>query len=1151
MSYPQLSFNIYNGDVLNTIYIKTDASDNKLVLKITTNTSGTSFYAGKPVKEQEAKNAKGSLLYLKLANLNLNDDEFSKLVFSSEGWQFEKYTDTRTVCITPMEDGKLDTVGSIDIKIDNLSLSNPPEGGSAGLTVAYYRVDPITVDNMSVQTNFKVLLQKSPISHDANLHEDIEIIVPEPYILNSIENEYPDVLNSFDFIFKPVSGGVGVKAGPNTSFIVTFIYDKEAPGYGSLTTEAEALKFDFTRKTNADKWKITPNKNLQNPSWLLQPPDKELIVGKGLKSTVQFNISNIITYFQAGSTLMFIAYNNIPGYKDGSFCIALEKVPHVRIKNLDVVPNPSHLSGKQVTLQVKWEAYDAGIMTLMPTYQDVTGKQSCNITISDTTAITLDALGEQHGKCANRATKNVTAQVLPVINSFEANPAGVYYKDFDFNMGLYWDIDTNHNVIFESSVTGVDPSKYSNVGRLIKTIQKPQMISVYPEGYRDDLLLDKKEVISAFEVIPQARSLSSAPDAIAVSPNLGFIAILNQVLNQVTIMDTIVYKPLTSAVATGKTPSGICFSPDGGLMIVANSGDGTVSVIRVNATGGIPAVSFTQLAKLQIGGAPQQVAMSSDGRYLYISVDKGAANEGSLEVYKKDDSSTFSSVTSINVGKSPRGIAVAPSGAQLFVANFGDDSISVIGVAATGAHSLVKTVANVKSKPIGIAITPDGNTLLVACNSTNSIMVLDAVSPDTSPRNVIQVGASPKSVAVLPGGAYAFVTNSGDATVSMLKCWGNVKDCKLLESKVAVGKTPACVAVSGDGGIAFVANAGEVSITVLTLATYKDSGEYASVGVYPSNIEVSSDGKKVFVWNSGGNAGLESEDQTVPSKGLYMYETASQTVDSIMSDSYIEDCCAVLNKAYVLKSNISDISIIDTTNINIVDELKLPPITQGQRFPLRASASVDGVLFILAVCEKRYSMIIFDNSHKVLADFTLFNESQSSDMMLCALPDASKAFVGDSAGQKVWMISKGKDGSYKVNNDPSEMDEIPTAIAAMPDGSKIFVLGENPDNISIVAVDTNSLKITKTYLPIAPENASINGIIVSPDGKRIFATDSVCNGIRVIDPITLKFLQTISWKAGSRNPYGIGINPDASCIFTANLKTNNIGIIHQVQPSNS
>lgn len=1151
MSYPQLSFNIYNGDVLNTIYIKTVSSDNKLVLKITTNTSGTSFTAGEPVDEHDAKDASGSLLYLKLNNLNLNDNEFSKLAFSSEGWQFKKYNNTRTVCMTPTEDVKLDTTGSINIKMDNVSISNPPEGGSAGLTVAYYRVDPITVDNMSVQTNFKVLLQKSPISHDANLHEDIEIIVPQPYILNSIEDEYVDVPNTLDFIFKPVSGGVGVKAGPNTFFEVTFIYDKAAPGYGSLTTEEEALKFNFIRKTNAEKWKVTPNQSMQNPSWFLQPPNNELIVGKGAKSTVQFAISNIITYFQAGSTLMLVAYNNIPGYKDGSFCIALEKVPHVRIKTLEVVPNPSHLSGKQVTLQVKWEAFDAGTMTLMPTYQDVTGKQSCNITISETSSITLDAYGEKLDKCGNRAVKNVTAKVLPVINSFEANPAGVYYKDFDFGMGLYWDIDTNQSVIFESSVTGIDSSKYNNVGRLTKMIQKPQMISVYPEGYKDDLYLDKKEVISAFEVIPQAHALSNAPGAIAVSPSLGFIAILNQAQNQVTIMDTIVYKPLTSPVATGKAPSGICFSPDGGLMMVANSGDSTVSVIRVNATGGIPAVSFTQLAKLQVDGAPQQVTMSADGKYLYISVDRGVLREGTLDVYKKDSSNTFSPVVSLNVGKSPRGIAVAPSGAQLFVANCNEDSISVIGVAATGAHSIVKTIANVKSKPVGIAVTPDGNIILVACSDTGSVIALNAVSPDTSPRNIIQVGASPQSVAVLPGGAYAFVTNSGDATVSMLKCWGNVKDCKLIENKIAVGKTPSSVAVSGDGGIAFVANTGSSNITVLTLAAYKDACEYANVGSYPSNIEVSPNGKKVFVWNAGGKTGAELVPQAVPSKGLYIYDAASQTVDSIMSDCCIEDCCAVSNRAYVLKSSISSIFEIDTKSINVIEEIALPVSTKGVRYPLRAAASLDDTLFVLAVCDKNYSMVIFDHSHKVLADFLLFNESQSGDMMLCALPDASKAFVGDAAGQKIWTIIKGKDGSYKVNNEPIAMDEIPSAITTMPDGSKIFVIGDNPDNVSILAIDTDSLKVTKTYLPIAPENASINGLAVSPDGKRIFATDSVCNGIRVIDPITLKFLQTISWKSGVRNPYGIGINNDASCIFTANLNMSNIGIIRQTQPSNT
>jgi DNA-binding beta-propeller fold protein YncE len=53
----------------------------------------------------------------------------------------------------------------------------------------------------------------------------------------------------------------------------------------------------------------------------------------------------------------------------------------------------------------------------------------------------------------------------------------------------------------------------------------------------------------------------------------------------------------------------------------------------------------------------------------------------------------------------------------------------------------------------------------------------------------------------------------------------------------------------------------------------------------------------------------------------------------------------------------------------------------------------------------------------------------------------------------------------------------------------------------------------------------------------------------VIDAVSLRFIQTISWDSKVSGPLGIAVLPDGSQIFTANLNSNNIGIIRQVPAS--
>src|SRR5205085_2906116 len=178
--------------------------------------------------------------------------------------------------------------------------------------------------------------------------------------------------------------------------------------------------------------------------------------------------------------------------------------------------------------------------------------------------------------------------------------------------------------------------------------------------------------------------------------------------------------------------------------------------------------SFAVVATVTLGNAPQQIAVSRDGSTVFVTVDKGAT-AGSLFVLTKSGLSY--TPTSIAVGVAPRGVAVTQSGAQVFVANSADNTITMLGNTSNGYVS-AGLIPTANATPKGLALTADGKTLLVAAFSSNSVLGISVDYPFTAPQTTVAVGSKPQSIAVLPTGGYALVTNSGDATVSLLRYSG-------------------------------------------------------------------------------------------------------------------------------------------------------------------------------------------------------------------------------------------------------------------------------------------------------------------------------------------------------------------------------------------
>jgi len=78
----------------------------------------------------------------------------------------------------------------------------------------------------------------------------------------------------------------------------------------------------------------------------------------------------------------------------------------------------------------------------------------------------------------------------------------------------------------------------------------------------------------------------------------------------------------------------------------------------------------------------------------------------------------------------------------------------------------------------------------------------------------VTVGSAPDSVAVTPNGTYAYVTNEGGNSVSVISTASNT-----VTTTITVGARPYGVAVTPNGAYVYVTNYGGNSVSVISTAS--------------------------------------------------------------------------------------------------------------------------------------------------------------------------------------------------------------------------------------------------------------------------------------------------------------------------------------------
>jgi YVTN family beta-propeller protein len=292
------------------------------------------------------------------------------------------------------------------------------------------------------------------------------------------------------------------------------------------------------------------------------------------------------------------------------------------------------------------------------------------------------------------------------------------------------------------------------------------------------------------------------------------LVVLNKDASELAIVDPTTWR-VVGRVPTGKTPHEVAVSDDGKIAVATNFGDQrdgtTLSVIDLDAQKEIHRVELEELrgphGVMFLGGkfyftaegsnsiarydaatnaVDWRASTSQEGTHMLVATPDGATiftaniRSNSVSCIRMNPKTGTYKISQIAVGKGPEGIDISPSGAEVWAANSGDGTVSIIDV---GSCRVIGAV-DVKTKRSNrVRFTKDGKLVLISDLGAGEVVAVDAVLRKEVRR--VKLGSSVEGILMLPDGGHAIVAVSGDNKLAVM-------DLKTLEvaSTFETGKDP-------------------------------------------------------------------------------------------------------------------------------------------------------------------------------------------------------------------------------------------------------------------------------------------------------------------------------------------------------------------------
>ena len=298
------------------------------------------------------------------------------------------------------------------------------------------------------------------------------------------------------------------------------------------------------------------------------------------------------------------------------------------------------------------------------------------------------------------------------------------------------------------------------------------------------------------------------PAAIAVNPRRREVYVANSGSGTVSVIDAVTNR-VTATIGVHRDPSSIDVSDDGERAWVANAGSNNVSVLDLQKR--------REIAAVGVGESPDALRVAPNGRTVVVA----NRSSGSVSVI---DVKTLK-VRAVFRGCPQAGdTVILPDSSRAFVACTGGHQVMAIGLARPESqvpeerddHFL--DLLDVGPTPVHLALKPDGGEIFVSNFGGDTVSEIATGSDEVGGAYV--VGANPDGGVVSADNSTLWVSNSGANTVAAY----SIDDGQLVHT-ASVGDGPGPLALASNGFLLLAVDERSGDVSVLRTISYTPHGE--------------------------------------------------------------------------------------------------------------------------------------------------------------------------------------------------------------------------------------------------------------------------------------------------------------------------------------
>jgi YVTN family beta-propeller protein len=286
------------------------------------------------------------------------------------------------------------------------------------------------------------------------------------------------------------------------------------------------------------------------------------------------------------------------------------------------------------------------------------------------------------------------------------------------------------------------------------------------------------------------------PSFVSVDPTGHRAYVANSGSNTISILDLDRRREITVA-GTGEQPDVDRISPDGRSLVVTNRGSNSVSIFDVPPYNSAETHEPPPHLRAAFPGCPgaSDAVILPDSSKAFIACSTGhqvmavslAAAPGSWVAKQNPALTTDHMLTLLHVGKLPVHLAMKPDGGEIFVSNFGSDSISEI---ATGTNEVGGTYT-IGSGPVRGIVSRDNGTLWVANFGADSIALYSI--DDGRLAWSVRAGSAPAALAFSDDEHLLLAADAHSGDVAVIRTAGTAMPA--LFTMLPAGNSPNAIAV--------------------------------------------------------------------------------------------------------------------------------------------------------------------------------------------------------------------------------------------------------------------------------------------------------------------------------------------------------------------